>query len=569
MDPTDPIDAVALLHRASGSAHGAVITGTLLSRRDRAVELRLLHDSLQQARAKLVGDSPGLVGRLVAQAFGGDEADDEAVDPDPGRSPETRTVFRAEPGPLPPDSPEPLRELLDPGWLLVGFELAVTGSAVVEDRSAVAVTATPRPVVAPAGPPAFSDLVDRIDVLVDAELGILLRRTDHAEGEPYRTDELTGLALSPSLVKAAHPVGPPPSDDAGLDFEVPARVRSVAHGVDAVLGEAVRAAFRLRTARPLAPPEDDEPWFTEDTPVRQVADPLPSDAELARLLHRSGRGGPAFTADVHHWMDTGALAGTVGGNPLVSALAPEAVLRALLDNAPGRVHQSFRLLFGDLLHYRVELLRGLPGKNPAVLACDGGTGYRLFPDRLVTVAPQPPELVPGQGLDLSWLLLLDLVADSRVGFLGRPALRINARNRNGVRPSPFLAFCDRMELLVDAELGIALRITGFQDTVPVLRQQLRDLRTLETGPDPVAYRPGVPPGGRIVRGSGGPLQDSGLPGPVQAVAGAAAAAAGGAAVLLGILGNRRAGSRPAASPQAPPTGAESPVDPSPDPPPGP
>ena len=549
MDPMDPTSAVALLHHASRGAHGTVITGTLVSRSDHAVELRLLQASLQQARARLTGDNPGLVGRLMAQAFGGDTT----VDPGPDRSPETRTGFRAEPGPLPVENPVRLRDLLDPGWLLVGFELAVTGTTVVEDRPAVAMTATRRPVVA-SGSRALPESVDRIDVLVDAELGILLRRTDYAEGGPYRSDELTGLALSLSLVKVGRRGGPSRPDRVDLDFEVPARVRSVAHGVDAVLGEAVRTAFRLR-ARPPAPPEDDEPWFTEDTPVRPVTGPPPTDAELAWLLHRSGRGGRAFTADVHRWTDTGALAGIVGGNPMVTAVAPEAVMRALLDNAPGRIHQFSRLAFGDLLHYRLDLLRGLPGKNPTGLACDGATGYRRFPDRLVTVAPLPPEPDPGQVLDLSWLLLLDLTADDRVEFRGRPTLRITARNRDVLRPSAFLAFCDRMELLVDAELGIALRITSYQGTVPVLRQEFRELRILDTAPAPAAYRLDPPPGGRTVTGSGGPLQDSGLPGPVQAVAGVAAMAAGGAAVLLGILGNKRG------TPPTPPTGSEPPADP--------
>ena len=558
MDPMDPADAVALLHHASRGAHGTVITGTLLSRSDHEVELRLLQASLQQARARLIGDSPGMVGRLLAQAFDGDPT----VDPGPDRSPEIRTGFRAEPGPLPADAPVRLRDLLDPGWLLVGFELAVTGAAAVEDRPAVAVTATRRPVVAP-GPSGLSDPADRVDVLVDAELGILLRRTDHAEGEPYRTDELTGLALSPSLVKAGRPVGPPPPDDLGPDFEVPARVRSVAHGVDAVLGGVVRTAFRLK-ARPPSPPEDDEPWFGADAPLRAVPGPPPSEAELAWLLHRSGRGRRAFTAEAHHWMDTGALSGIVGGNPFVSALAPEAVMRALLDNAPGRVHQLSQLAFGDLLHYRIDLVRGLPGKGPTALACDGGTGYRLFPDRLVTVAPLPPDPFPGQGLDLAWLLLLDLAVDGRVEFRGRQALRIEARNRDADRPSPFLAFCDRMELLVDAELGIALRLTAHQGAEPVLREEFRELRVLDTDPDPAAYRLEPPPGGRTVRGSGGPFQDSGLPGPVQAAAGAAAMAAGGAAILLGILGNRR-GTPPApGTPTAqgrPPTGSEPSADP--------
>jgi hypothetical protein len=562
MEPTDPIGTVALLHHATrGGAYGTVITGTLLSRSDHAVELRLLRTSARRAKDKMIGDSPGLVGRLMEQMFDGDPA----VDPDPDRSPETRTGFRVEPGPLPFDSPWRLRELLDPGWLLVGFELAVTGSAVVENRPAVAVTATRRPVAALAAPSLLSELVDRVDVLVDAELGILLRRTDHAEGGPYRTDELTDLALSVSTVKAGRPVEPP--DDVGPDFETSARVRSVAHAVDAVLGEVVRATFRLRARRP-APPEDDEPWFTEDTPLRPVAGPLPSDAELAWLLHRSGRGRQALTADVHHWMDTRAFAGSVGSNPVVSSLAPEAVMRALLENAPGRVHEISRLAFGDLLHYRLDVLRRLPGKGPTGLACDGGTGYRRFPDRLVTVAPLPPELVPGQGLDLSWLLLLDLAVDSRVEFQGRPALRINARNRDAGRPFPLLVFSDRMELLVDAELGIALRLTSYQGAVPVIRQELRDLRILETAPGPTAYRLAPPPGGRTVQGTGGPFQDSGLPGPVQAVAGAAATAVGGAVVLLGILGSKRRSAPPpptGARPAGPPTGAEPQADPPPAP----
>lgn len=552
MDPMDPTGAVALLHHASLASRTRFLGGTLVSYCDHAVEQRLSRAALMQARVRITGDDPGPLGKLLGRTFGGDPTDRTQESPDS----DTRTDFRVEPGPLPVTSPFRLRELLDPGWLLVGYELTVTGTDVVEGRPAVAVTATTRPAAVPEGQSLITSALDRIDLLVDAELGILLSRTDSVEGEVCRIDRL--LALDPSPRPSDPPSDPPsgpPLEDAGwegLDVNVPEPVRLVAQGLGSVLGGAMRAASRFQH-RPDRP--DDEPWFSTAEPAVAANGRLPGAAELARLLHRSGRDRLPFTAELHQWRDARALARSARDNPVVGDFVPTAVLHAAVDTFPDRTHTVTRLTVADLLHYRLDQLRKPHPRLPDSLACDGTTGYHLFPDRLVTLRPDVPEFAVAQVLDLSWLLLLDLTPEGWTEQQGRRALRLTVRDRDRSHPSAQLLFADRMEVLVDAELGIGLRLTSHRDGAPVLRLELRNLAAVDPTTAEAGFRLAPPPGGRTVKGSGGALQDTGLPGPVQAVAGAAAVAAGGAAMLLGILGNKH---RTPPPPRAEPPAASAP-----------
>jgi hypothetical protein len=81
--------------------------------------------------------------------------------------------------------PPPVPSLLQPTWLLTGFTLETVGSLTVSGRDTLRVTATPRPGRWD-GPAAGRRQVDRVEVIVDSELGILLRHEEILDGSPLR-----------------------------------------------------------------------------------------------------------------------------------------------------------------------------------------------------------------------------------------------------------------------------------------------------------------------------------------------------------------------------------------------
>ncbi|MHA6760635.1 hypothetical protein [Streptacidiphilus sp. PAMC 29251] len=556
-----PAEVVALLHRASHS--GRSIAGTLTVREVAEVRLRLLNRGMSEARDRAFGAGASRFTRFLGGHVEADEFDG-------ADRPERSEPFRFDPADLrdpdyePADEPAGLRELLCPDWLLSGFELSVGTEQPARDSvwNAVRVTAETRPCATPESWVHDRALLSRIDLLMDRELGILLRIDEFFEDELCRTVELSDLVLDPPPPEpAAAPGKEDEADDeedddsfAAFKDNIPEPVRLIAQGMGAALGQAVRIGAKLQH---VPEPADDEPWF-DLAPASPAPDQqIPSQDELSWLLHRSGRGTPRFTAELHCWLDTGALLGVFRAlresEPAVEGIfGPEPFWSALGETAPARHHRVHRVVFADLLHYRLDNRLETKGK-PLALACDGATGYRLFPDRLVTVPPAPPEFDLAQALDLSWLLRHHLVVEGLVEYGGRTALRVAVTCGPGeTRAMPLMAF-DGLEVLVDVELGVGLRLTAHQDGTAVARHELRDVVTAapstaapSTAAAPTAAAPtgsefalAAPSGGRTVQGGGGMLGDSALPSPVKAAAGAAGALLGGAAMLVGLLGRKR------------------------------
>jgi hypothetical protein len=107
----------------------------------------------------------------------------------------------------------PLPELFCPSYLLGGYTLEMLGPVTVAGRDAIAVAATPRRDVVSSGPGyGFPDRIshDRIEVAVDAELGILLRWTETSGGEVLTRTELTDLTMNPPEAADLARFAPPP-----------------------------------------------------------------------------------------------------------------------------------------------------------------------------------------------------------------------------------------------------------------------------------------------------------------------------------------------------------------------
>ena len=107
----------------------------------------------------------------------------------------------------------PVPELLCPSCLLGGYTLEVLGPVTARGRDAIAVAATPRRDVLGSG--SAKRPYDRIEVAVDAELGILLRRIETSGGELVTLTELTDVTMNPP--EAADPArfAPPPGSHRG------------------------------------------------------------------------------------------------------------------------------------------------------------------------------------------------------------------------------------------------------------------------------------------------------------------------------------------------------------------
>ncbi|HET7017611.1 MAG TPA: hypothetical protein VFI65_27050 [Streptosporangiaceae bacterium] len=90
--------------------------------------------------------------------------------------------------------------LVEPAWLLADWRLTDGGQQTFAGRTAVRVQAVPPP-----HPPRLGrDDSDRykslrIDLLIDAELGIVLRQVSYASDEPVAWIELRELAVTPEI----------------------------------------------------------------------------------------------------------------------------------------------------------------------------------------------------------------------------------------------------------------------------------------------------------------------------------------------------------------------------------
>ena len=93
-----------------------------------------------------------------------------------------------------PQPPEP--ELLHPSWLLAGFDLGPADTVVVGGREGYRLVATPRP-ASPGIEQAVGPGTDQVEVVADAELGILLRCEMWSGGQVLLVSELHDVVTGP------------------------------------------------------------------------------------------------------------------------------------------------------------------------------------------------------------------------------------------------------------------------------------------------------------------------------------------------------------------------------------
>ncbi len=108
-------------------------------------------------------------------------------------------------GPLPPG----IGSVLDPSWLLDGYQLSTQGTVTVGGRPGLRIAAVPAsPVLRQGLQPGVSAAADQIEVIVDAELGITLRQVCSFQGLPLVHSELAGVTTD--IDPEAFAFRPPP-----------------------------------------------------------------------------------------------------------------------------------------------------------------------------------------------------------------------------------------------------------------------------------------------------------------------------------------------------------------------
>jgi hypothetical protein len=111
--------------------------------------------------------------------------------------------------PVAADLAPPFPELFCPSELLSGLTLEMPGPVMACGRNALVVVATPRADVGHV-PRLRLVLFDRLEMIVDAELGILLRREERFEGQRLSLTELTFVVLDPAEAADSTRFAPPP-----------------------------------------------------------------------------------------------------------------------------------------------------------------------------------------------------------------------------------------------------------------------------------------------------------------------------------------------------------------------
>jgi hypothetical protein len=429
----------------------------------------------------------------------------------------------------------PLRPLLCPAWLLTSSRLEVLGPVRVCERDALRVVMTRRPSIRDRQVTSFRLRADRAEVIVDAELGILLRLEwlfDDEPPVPEAADDDGDDDDEPAVTEFAsldlHPVidpaqfAPPPGSQIGK-------------GLGESLSGGGAAGWALRTAGGLAAGglggliryklhRDGPPATGREDAEAEPADPAPElspdglpsgppvSAEVLHLLQESGTG--EFAATLHEWLDASALVSQVPAGARRAGFGGLGLLVDAIAGQPAVGHSVSALRVGGPRQYQIDHADE-PADGPKTVICDGEHRWQVYGDK-VTVGPAGP--APGDVADLadaSWLLECRMCGGELVSVSERPAYRVNIA-RGDAAWSPSLLWCSAAVAVIDAELGILLRLTTYAGGKPARRYELRDV-TAEAGKfradlpaglptveeeDPVRrFREGHPPPISLVQGA--------------------------------------------------------------------
>ena len=435
-----------------------------------------------------------------------------------------------------PALPAGIRALLWPAWLVSGWDLELAGTAEAAGRTAMRIIATPRPLTR--GQHAGRDRVlDRIVVLADPDLGLLLGQEIIRTGRSDETTLITSLVPAPADDSTA-PFRPSPSlpvtdrkgyaeSGAGQWQQLDSPGWRLAKSAAGALGEGLGFAVRHT---PRTPPEPGTPPMPDPGPPDTTPAPLPAD--LVNLLHRTGKPAARFSATAGTWYDGEGMTAAgqslrAGAGPLAGLLGPGEVWSALADRPLADLYQAQRIALSLPGRYRVDQLSGLDSKNLRTRVSDGERTWAVYPNRVVVL---PARVRP---LDDRWLRLADpswLLAPGWQLSAARPQ-RVGGRDGwllwahyAGTADSPGWllmgqGLLPQMCVVADAELGVLLRMTSYADGTPVMCTELFNLTVPPPGADQELFTPPRPAGVPVIHGQT-MLDELNIPAPLRAAFGA-------------------------------------------------
>jgi outer membrane lipoprotein-sorting protein len=469
----------------------------------------------------------------------------------------------------------PFSDIVRPTWLMHQLRLSATGTSEVAGRAALQVRGTPR---LPADRWAWiTAQLDRVDIVIDAELGLVLRYESVFDGQPLSCIEVADLVINPGAAADAASFRP---DDAievelgnigpaeshrywrGGDFEPDPQIDKGRMALNLARGAVYLAARQL--ARPEPTPAEPSQAVHQDADAEMpaTAPPAPGPAPatpgsrrpvsdgVLHLVTRTGMPPLTLTAQVHHWLDTGLAIRSVpvlGAGNMHEVPGASGFLGWEDDAFFSRdgSHRTARLTVAEPDRYRIDFEREDRPRHPLTMACDGERLYKIYRNRVVDSPPLPLPADFVRIVDPAWLLSdwpLSEVGEQRVE--GRRAIRLIAerppmRADRRSRASEHNALID---LLIDAELGIALRQVSYLDGRPVSRYELRDVQSREAV-DVAEFGAGIAPGLPVIQTNGEPIGDLDLPDSARAVGQVGAELFNGARSAFGWLaGQARKGS---------------------------
>ncbi|MBV9794873.1 MAG: hypothetical protein JO016_13150 [Actinobacteria bacterium] len=420
----------------------------------------------------------------------------------------------------------PVPELFCPSGLLGGYTLEELGPVTVAGRDAIAVAATPRGDVigSGSGPRSY----DRVEVAVDAELGILLRRTETSGGELVTLTELTAVTMNPPVAadpaRFAAPAGShrgetreeiPPASAGG-----PGRAAAdlAADGLGALIRNFPHRAGHARTD------EHPEAMPTPDPAPLEPAGGSPPPDEVLDLLYRSG--GPRdLGATARQWHDLAAIASELHEGFRNAGSDGFASLFDAMTSGMKVTRTEARLRVSGPDRYRLDFSARPRPIDATTIASDGERRWRVYRDRTLVgpAAPLREEIVALA--DSSWLLRTRLSGGAELIYRGRPARQLRATAISELELSLGSAMIFPADAIVDAETGGLLRLLCYSGGTLAVWSELDDISTEPA--DPGEFRVQVPPGTRVVEETGNPIADAvaGIPGVKGTAARAAAEAA--------------------------------------------
>jgi outer membrane lipoprotein-sorting protein len=191
---------------------------------------------------------------------------------------------------------------------------------------------------------------------------------------------------------------------------------------------------------------------------------------------------------MHQWVDVGAMLSGIPAGARRAGLGGLGLFADAVSERSSVVHKVSTVRIAGPNRYRVD--HADPSRDVAkTIVCDGQRRWQVYDDKVMVSATAQ---TPGDVADLadaSWLLECGLTGGELVMVGDRPGYRVGVA-RGDALWSMALMFGQAMAV-VDAELGVLLRLTCYLRGKPVQRMELRDL-TAGAGDFPVDIPPDLP-----------------------------------------------------------------------------